>query len=288
MMEGQLAGGLDLKYLKPVSRELSSHSTPLSHRCAGHSAAYATGRLSLSEQRKKNRARGGKKNPADMEESQRKFGPRYAEAKPPRKVRFKLNSSYSGRVLKHVYEDGQELESPEEKYPHSFMHTKIPRHLDAGQLCSFTDLPEQPAGLYAQRINVYRGVTGFRPPTFGDLPEGDPNAPVLDFGKIIIYTSNLRIVPAPQRRREREREREKERESEARGCGHGNKEMTSPKHKQDAGGCLQCGGSGCAPCSLCHGSKLSMLAIRFNESIRDLRCQACYPEGLEPCQSCAQ
>ncbi|KAG5284750.1 hypothetical protein AALO_G00030070 [Alosa alosa] len=248
-----------------------------------------------------------------MEESQRTFGPRYAEAK-PRKVRFKLNSSYSGRVLKHVYEDGQELESPEEKYPHSFMHTKIPRHLDAGQLCSFTDMPEQPTGLYAQRINVYRGVTGFRSPTFGDLPEGDPNAPVLDFGKIIIYTSNLRIIPAPQRRRERESEARgagqdqgggrggegggeeevsKGHSHRSRGkhrtkCGHGNKEMTSPKLKQDAGGCLQCGGSGCAPCSLCHGSKLSMLANRFNESIRDLRCQACYPEGLEPCQSCAQ
>lgn len=105
-----------------------------------------------------------------MEESHRKFS--------PRKVRFKLNSSYSGRVLKHVYEDGQELESPEEKYPHSFIHTKIPRHLDVGQLCSFTDLPEQPTGLYAQRINVYRGATGFRPPAFGDLPQEDPNVSV--------------------------------------------------------------------------------------------------------------
>lgn len=56
---------------------------------------------------------------------------------------------------------------------------------------------------------------------------------------------------------------------------------------QEAGGCQHCGGSGCAPCSLCHGSKLSMLANRFNESISDLRCQACYPHGLERCQSCS-
>lgn len=30
-----------------------------------------------------------------------------------------------------------------------------------------------------------------------------------------------------------------------------------------------------------------MLANRFNESISDLRCQACYPHGLEKCQSCS-
>ncbi len=56
--------------------------------------------------------------------------------------------------------------------------------------------------------------------------------------------------------------------------------------QQEAGSCGQCGGSGCAPCSLCHGSKRSMLANRFNESIRELRCPACNPHGLERCQSC--
>lgn len=59
---------------------------------------------------------------------------------PNPQVRFKLASSYSGRVLKHVYEDGQELESPEEKYPHSFIHHKIPpSHLEVEQLCGFED-----------------------------------------------------------------------------------------------------------------------------------------------------
>lgn len=56
---------------------------------------------------------------------------------------------------------------------------------------------------------------------------------------------------------------------------------------QETDSCQHCGGSGSAPCSLCHGSKLSMLANRFNESISDLRCQACYPHGLEKCQSCS-
>lgn len=91
----------------------------------------------------------------------------------PRKVRFKLASSYSGRVLKHVYEDGQELDSPEEQYPHSFMHTKM----EMGHLCGLEDMQDQslypPTGLIAQRINVYRGVTGCNSLACGDLPEGD-------------------------------------------------------------------------------------------------------------------
>lgn len=62
-------------------------------------------------------------------------------------VRFKLASSYSGRVLKHVYEDGQELDSPEEKYPHSFVHHKIPPdHLEVGQLQEFEDNPDDQQG----------------------------------------------------------------------------------------------------------------------------------------------
>ncbi len=90
----------------------------------------------------------------------------------PRKVRFKLASSYSGRVLKHVYEDGQELDSPEEQYPHSFIHTKM----EMGHLCGLEDTQDQslypPTGLIAQRINVYRGVTGCNSLVCGDLPEG--------------------------------------------------------------------------------------------------------------------
>ena len=112
-----------------------------------------------------------------MEELQKKPGPRY-ESK-PRKVRFKLASSYSGRVLKHVYEDGQELDSPEEKYPHSFIHTKTPQHLDMGQLCGFEEIQDQdlypPTGLIAQRINVYRGVGGFMPPACGETQDDDEN-----------------------------------------------------------------------------------------------------------------
>ncbi|KAF7697411.1 hypothetical protein HF521_005829 [Silurus meridionalis] len=226
-----------------------------------------------------------------MEERLKKMGPRH-EAK-PRKVRFKLASSYSGRVLKHVYEDGQELDSPEEKYPHSFIHTKIPQHLDVEQLCSFEGQDvDPPAGLTAQRINVYRAASGFIPLTSNDQQ---------DFEKIIIYTSNLKIIRSPSKKAEsvgvnihrgRGEEREVSPSREFRSKGRhrtksARKEGRRPAPKEEeTGGCEQCGGLGAAPCSLCHGSKLSMLANRFNESIRELRCPACDPHGLQPCHSC--
>ncbi|KAM8835109.1 glutaredoxin domain-containing cysteine-rich protein 2 [Synchiropus picturatus] len=246
-----------------------------------------------------------------MDELQRKMTQRYESTK-PRKVRFKLASSYSGRVLKHVYEDGQELDSPEEKYPHSFVHRKIPpSHLEMEQLCGFEDTDEQsfypPTGLIAQRINVYRGMGSYKPAAAHVEENGtDPNSSVLDFGKIIIYTSNLRIIRAPQKKPESQRqhpippaslegfpkarERSSRRRTKALYAQHADsreEKQTRDTENKDAGACQHCGGSGCAPCSLCHGSKLSMLANRFNESISDLRCQACYPHGLEKCQSCS-
>ncbi|XP_029375951.1 glutaredoxin domain-containing cysteine-rich protein 2 [Echeneis naucrates] len=247
-----------------------------------------------------------------MEELQRKLNQRYEGTK-PRKVRFKLASSYSGRVLKHVYEDGQELDSPEEKYPHSFIHRKIPpSHLEMEQLCGFEDTHGDQqsvyptTGLIAQRINVYRGMGSYKP-TAGQTEEteGDGRSPVLDFGKIIIYTSNLRIIRAPRKPEAfqhhtvphvdlegytKARERETRRKAKAAFTQDGEEKddkQISDTITKEANSCQHCGGSGCAPCSLCHGSKLSMLANRFNESISDLRCQACYPHGLERCQSCS-
>uniref|UniRef100_A0A3B4GB10 Glutaredoxin and cysteine rich domain containing 2 n=1 Tax=Pundamilia nyererei TaxID=303518 RepID=A0A3B4GB10_9CICH len=222
-----------------------------------------------------------------MEELQRKLNQRYEDTK-PRKVRFKLASSYSGRVLKHVYEDGQELDSPEEKYPHSFIHRKIPPSV------------YPPTGLIAQRINVYRGMGSYKPAVENDAGLSDIlhffQSPVLDFGKIIIYTSNLRIIKAPQKKPEMFRQHtvplidlEGYPKAKERGSRRRQQTFAHIFHTglQIWGTCQHCGGSGSAPCSLCHGSKLSMLANRFNESISDLRCQACYPYGLEKCQSCS-
>ncbi|NXY88940.1 GRCR2 protein, partial [Alcedo cyanopectus] len=128
-------------------------------------------------------------------------------------------------------------------------------------------------------------------------------SPILDFGKIIIYTNNLKIIRAPMDQRELMRRiiqtegindwafvyREKK---ERFGGGHKDVEKKSAcnQYLQEGDaehGCSQCKGSGSAPCSLCHGSKFSMLANRFRESYRALRCPACNESGLQPCQLCA-
>lgn len=76
-------------------------------------------------------------------------------------MRFKLASSYSGRVLKHVYEDGQELDSPEEKYPHSFIHRKIPpSHLEMEQLCGFEDSQDDQQGMFLSSCSTHTAPFG--------------------------------------------------------------------------------------------------------------------------------
>lgn len=61
----------------------------------------------------------------------------------PGKSDLKISSSYSGRVLKQVFEDGQELESPKEEY--LTVSSKSPLN----QCMVFTDLggPEAPTVL---------------------------------------------------------------------------------------------------------------------------------------------
>ncbi|KPP64378.1 glutaredoxin domain-containing cysteine-rich protein 2-like, partial [Scleropages formosus] len=129
--------------------------------------------------------------------------------------------------------------------------------------------------------------------------------PVLDFGKIIIYTSNLRIIRSPHRRSELMKSSLQRKDSGEDFSLGTDRVEKAPHHAlglteefwadcqhfiwlQEGSSCPQCGGTGCMPCSLCHGSKLSMLANRFNESIRALRCPACYPDGLQRCQSCTE
>ncbi|XP_078506785.1 glutaredoxin domain-containing cysteine-rich protein 2 [Lissotriton helveticus] len=244
-----------------------------------------------------------------MDELPRMLSQRY-EAR-PRKVRFKVSSAYSGRVLKQVYEDGQELESPEEDYSHSFIH----KCFDPGdQFFSNRDISDPSfypsASLTAKRISVIRQGSSYSlaggASLFNDYQGNDQkHSDILDFGKIIIYTRNLKIVRTPTEKKDRQisknQEEAKDGEllygAESNGDGveghrpledaHGQYEqsryMTEHESSQR---CVHCLGSGCAPCSLCHGSKFSMLANRFKESYRALRCPACNENGLQPCQTC--
>ncbi|XP_030903311.2 glutaredoxin domain-containing cysteine-rich protein 2 [Melopsittacus undulatus] len=283
-----------------------------------------------------------------MEEPQKKLSARHEGR--PRKVRFKISSAYSGRVLKQVFEDGQELELPAKEHSRRFVrHCFEPEDRWAAELPERRLLP--PAKLSAQRVSIFKegqalGLGSSSPlldrPTgdsscqvsavaplgpaaesparhWGQQPRTEPRSnralldtdkillqpsPVLDFGKIIIYTNNLKIIRAPMDQKELMRriiqtegindwafiyQEKKER------FGGGHRKDVEKKvacnqyvqEEDDEHGCSQCKGSGSAPCSLCHGSKFSMLANRFRESYRALRCPACKESGLQPCHICA-
>ncbi|KFQ96418.1 Glutaredoxin domain-containing cysteine-rich protein 2, partial [Nipponia nippon] len=234
-----------------------------------------------------------------MDEHQKKLNQRHEGR--PRKVRFKISSAYSGRVLKQVYEDGQELEPPAKEHSRRFL-----RHgFEPGDhFCGAGEMPENrrrgcssesPGIISVCRVYLYRRDTD------KILLQASP---ILDFGKIIIYTNNLKIIRAPMDQKELMRRiiqtegindwafmyRERK---ERFGGGHKRdveKKVACNQYVQEGDaehGCSQCKGSGSAPCSLCHGSKFSMLANRFRESYRALRCPACNESGLQPCQICA-
>ncbi|KFO92854.1 Glutaredoxin domain-containing cysteine-rich protein 2 [Buceros rhinoceros silvestris] len=241
-----------------------------------------------------------------MDEHQKKLNQRHEGR--PRKVRFKISSAYSGRVLKQVYEDGQELEPPAKERTRRFLrHSFEP----GDRFCGAGETPENRAGRadhHAESgssgspgiISLCR-VYLYRRDTDKTLLQASP---ILDFGKIIIYTNNLKIIRAPMDQKELMRRiiqtegvndwafihRERK---ERLGGGHKRdveKKAACSQYVQgrDAShGCSRCLGSGSAPCSLCHGSKFSMLANRFRESYRALRCPACNESGLQPCQVCA-
>ncbi|ETE67436.1 Glutaredoxin domain-containing cysteine-rich protein 2, partial [Ophiophagus hannah] len=204
-----------------------------------------------------------------------------------RKVRFKISSAYSGRVLKQMYEDGQELEIPAEDYSHNCQSWNFePRDNLLGIKENPDDSFYPSAKLNAQRINHPR---------------------ILDFGRIIIYTSNLKIIRTPLSKKElMERimqndgvddssfvnSEERGGSSSVQSNGNINSDETKSGHNQqvwegnEENSCSQCKGSGSAPCAVCHGSKFSMLANRFKESYRALRCPACNENGQQPCQIC--
>ncbi|NWH89172.1 GRCR2 protein, partial [Aegithalos caudatus] len=240
-----------------------------------------------------------------MDEPQKKPSQRHEGR--PRKVRFKISSAYSGRVLKQVFEDGQELEPPAKEHSRRFLrHSFEP----AVPLCG--EGPENrfywPTALTARRISVLRDDQrhGSLPLLSDCQPGASPcrTSPVVDFGKIIIYTNNLKIIRAPMDQKELMRRiiqtegindwtfvyRDKKERFSGGHIKDGDIKVTCNQHVQEGSaghGCSQCKGSGCAPCSLCHGSKFSMLANRFRESYRALRCPACDQSGLQPCRVCA-
>ncbi|XP_067899136.1 glutaredoxin domain-containing cysteine-rich protein 2 [Heterodontus francisci] len=173
-----------------------------------------------------------------MEELRNKLSKKFEHK--PRKVRFRISSSYSGRVLKQVYEDGSESEEPDDEGPCGSLKTQLSEGFEIGRtgVQERWD-PSYPSStrLLAQRINVFR-----------------------DGGRYSMTGGQNSFT-----------------------------ELTATRSKEGEPEptCLQCKGAGCVPCSLCHGSKLSMFANRFKESFRAIRCPGCNENGVQPCQTCA-
>ncbi|NXQ98956.1 GRCR2 protein, partial [Sagittarius serpentarius] len=232
-----------------------------------------------------------------MDEHQKKLNQRHEGR--PRKVRFKISSAYSGRVLKQVYEDGQELEPPAKEHSRRFLrhsfepgdHFEPAEQMTGRRGCSSGG----PGVISVCRVYLYRRDTD------KILLQASP---ILDFGKIIIYTNNLKIIRAPMDQKELMRRiiqtegindwafvyRERKERFGGGPKKDVEKKVACNQYAQEGDAehsCSQCKGSGSAPCSLCHGSKFSMLANRFRESYRALRCPACNESGLQPCQICA-
>lgn len=110
-----------------------------------------------------------------MENSEKKLNQKSDDK--PRKVRFKISSSYSGRVLKQVFEDGQELESPKEEYPHSFLQEAL-EPMDGVYGSGEVPKPQlYSPKLTAQRISVFRDSSAYTlagsQPLFNDYKAND-------------------------------------------------------------------------------------------------------------------
>ena len=118
-----------------------------------------------------------------MDEHQKKLNQRHEGR--PRKVRFKISSAYSGRVLKQVYEDGQELEPPAKEHSRRFLR----HNFEPGvHFCGAGEPPEDrlhsPAKLTAQRISIFQaeeqyGLTSTSP-LRSDHPPSDSLCRVSD------------------------------------------------------------------------------------------------------------
>lgn len=50
--------------------------------------------------------------------------------------------------------------------------------------------------------------------------------------------------------------------------------------------CPSCGGFGFLPCSVCHGSKMSVFRNCFTDAFKALKCTACNENGLQRCKNC--
>ncbi|XP_007098978.1 glutaredoxin domain-containing cysteine-rich protein 1 [Panthera onca] len=277
----------------------------------------------------------------------------------PRKVRFRIASSHSGRVLKEVYEDGQPSGSLDSECA-SICGVDGLSESDGqqnGHIGSEGDEYESDQdnllvlaraasekGFGTRRVHILskngtvRGVkykVSAGQALFNNLTKvlQQPSTD-LEFDRVVIYTTCLRVVRTTFERCElvrkifqnhrvkfeeknialngdygKELDERCRRVSEAPSLpvvfidGHylGGAEkilsmnesgelqdlLTKIERVQHPQECPSCGGFGFLPCSVCHGSKMSVFRNCFTDSFKALKCTACNENGLQRCKSCA-
>ncbi|XP_063166726.1 glutaredoxin domain-containing cysteine-rich protein 1 [Candoia aspera] len=276
----------------------------------------------------------------------------------PRKVRFRIASSHSGRILKEVYTDGEtsdsldsECTSSSETDPNS--HASESDGQNNGNLGSECDENEtddmftfvrvtKERGFGTKRVNILskngtvRGIkhkVSAGQVLFDNLSKVFEISSVWEYGRIVIYTTSLRVVRTTfercelvrkifQNHRVKFEEKNialnsdygKELDKRCRRLGEipsvpvvfiegqylGGAEkilsmnesgelqdlLTKIERVQHPHECLSCGGFGFLPCSMCHGSKMSMFRNCFTDSFKALKCTACNENGLQRCKNC--
>ncbi|XP_066575858.1 glutaredoxin domain-containing cysteine-rich protein 1 [Amia ocellicauda] len=280
--------------------------------------------------------------------------------KPQKKVRFRVASAHSGRILKEVYQDGEPTNSVACECASSSEAEQVRPHQEAnghhnGHLGSEPDNSEsEPDDLLlfvgaskdrafsTKRVNILskngtvRGVkhkVSAGQVLFNNLSNVSGPTFTLEFGTIVIYTTSFRVVRTTFERCElvrkifqnhrvkfveknialnnkfgTELEERCKRVSEPPSLpvvfidGHylggadtilGMNEsgelqdlLTKIEKVQHPQECASCGGFAFVPCSMCHGSKMSVFRNCFTDSFKALKCSLCNENGLQPCKSC--
>ncbi|XP_007661500.1 glutaredoxin domain-containing cysteine-rich protein 1 isoform X2 [Ornithorhynchus anatinus] len=270
-----------------------------------------------------------------------------------RKVRFRVASSHSGRVLREVYEDGGGPPGSRDRDcpgPLPLPLPDGPPENGHGGSDDERDSPLAPAraategGFPTRRVNILskngtvRGVkdkVSAGQALFNNLPRVLQPPETLEFDRIVIYTTCLRVVRTTFERCElvrkifrnhrvkfeeknialnseygKELDERCRRVSEAPSLpvvfidGHylGGAEkilsmnesgelqdlLTKIERVQPPDECPSCGGFGFLPCSVCHGSKMSVFRNCFTDAFKALKCTACNENGLQRCANCAR
>ncbi|XP_042668653.1 glutaredoxin domain-containing cysteine-rich protein 1 [Centrocercus urophasianus] len=276
-----------------------------------------------------------------------------------RKVRFRVASSHSGRVLKEVYADGEATDSLDSEYTSSSETDQTSRLSEVegqqnghgGSECDENEQDDllilvratKEKGFGTKRVNILSKngtVRGVKHKVSAGQALFDNLSKIFqqvstepEFGRIVIYTTSLRVVRTTFERCElvrkifqnhrvkfeeknialnsdygKELDERCRRVCEAPSLpvvfidGHylGGAEkimlMNETGELQDLltkiervhpHECLSCGGFGFLPCSVCHGSKMSVFRNCFTDSFKALKCTACNENGLQRCRSCA-